>query len=75
MDGSNLIYVVMPIVMVLALVVLVGLPFVGTRGAGDSRSGGGHSRGQESGAQLPDRSVAADAVESSGPTSGTSSMP
>jgi hypothetical protein len=74
MEGSDLIYIVMPIVISLALVVLIALPFVGDRGAGDSHSGGGHPRGQESRGQLSDRPVAADAVGSSRPTGEKRSM-
>jgi len=48
MTGSDSIYIVMPIIMTLALVVLIGLPFVGARGAGESHPGGGHPRPTQS---------------------------
>jgi hypothetical protein len=50
MQGSNLIYIVMPVVIVLALVVLIALPFAGTR--------------QQSQGQVPGRPVARDAFGS-----------
>jgi hypothetical protein len=74
MEGSDLIYIVMPIVVSLALVVLIALPFVGDRGAGASHSGGGHPRGQDARGQLPDRPVAADPIGSSRPTGEPRSM-
>ncbi len=40
MDGSEAIFIVMPIVIVVVLLVLIVLPFVGDRGSGGSRSGG-----------------------------------
>lgn len=35
MHGSELVYVVMPVVILLALFVLITLPFAAARGAGD----------------------------------------
>jgi len=61
MDGSNLIFIVMPIVMVLALAVLIILPFYGARGSGGSHSGGRHPGGPESQGQVPGRPAAPDA--------------
>jgi hypothetical protein len=58
---GSLIYIVMPVVAVLALVVLCGLPFVGARESDESRSGG-HPRELESRGQAPDRPVAPDAL-------------
>jgi hypothetical protein len=58
---GSMIYIVMPVVAVLALVVLCGLPFAGSRESGESRSGGGHPRELGSGGHVPDRTVAPDA--------------
>ena len=60
MQGSDLIYIVMPVVILLALVVLIALPFAGTRGSGDRLSGRRHSHGHQSRGQIPDHSVAPD---------------
>jgi len=47
MDGSNGIFIVLPIVALITLLILVGLPFVGDRPSGAGRSGGGHTRGPQ----------------------------
>jgi hypothetical protein len=59
---GTLIYIVMPVVAVLALVVLCGLPFVGARESDESRAAAGHPRELGSRGQVPDRTVAPDAV-------------
>jgi hypothetical protein len=64
MQGSGLIFIVMPVGTLLALFVLIALPFAGARGSGDRRSGGRHSRGQESRGQISVQSAAADAFGS-----------
>ena len=61
MQGSDLIYIVMPVVVVLALSLLIVLPFVGARDSGDSRSASRGSIGQESRGQIPDHWAAPDA--------------
>ena len=48
MTGSDLIYIVMPIVVTLALVILVGLPFAGSRGTTGSHPAGGDPHRPES---------------------------
>jgi len=60
MQGPVLIYIVMPVVILLALFILVAVPFAGTRGSGHSLSGGRHSHGPESQDQIPGHSVAPD---------------
>ena len=50
--------VVMPVVILLALFILVAVPFAGTRGSGHSLSGGRHSHRPESQDQIPGHSVA-----------------
>ena len=64
MQGPDLIRSVMPVVTLLALFVLIALPFAAARGSGDSPSGGRHSRWQHSQGQLPDQSAAAGAFGS-----------
>jgi hypothetical protein len=47
MDGSDVIFIVLPIVAVVLLIVLVGLPYLGDREQGRSHAGGGpQTRGQ-----------------------------
>jgi hypothetical protein len=46
MDGSDLIFIVLPIVAVVILVILVGLPYLGDREQGHSHAGGPQARGQ-----------------------------
>lgn len=58
---GSLIYIVLPVVAVLALVILCGLPFVGARESDETRSSGGHPRELGSRGQAPDRAVAPDA--------------
>ena len=60
MDGSNGIYIILPIVALITLLILVGLPFVGNRESGDSRSSGRHSPGHQAQGQIPGHSAAAD---------------
>jgi len=61
MQGT-LIYIVMPVVAILSLVVLCGLPFVGAIESDESRSGGGHPRELGSRGQVPDQAVAPDTL-------------
>ena len=60
MQGPVLIYIVMPVVILLALFILVAVPFAGTRGSGHSLSGGRHSHGPESQDQIPGRPATPD---------------
>ena len=60
MDGSDGIFIVLPIVALIALLILVVLPFVGDRESGDSRSGGRQSLGHQAQSQIPGHSAAAD---------------
>ena len=53
MREPDLIYIVMPAVILLALVVLIALPFAAATGSGDRRSAGRHSGGQEPQGQMP----------------------
>jgi hypothetical protein len=61
MQGPDLIYVVMPVVILLALFVLIALPFAGTRGSNTSRAGGRHASRQQTQGQIQDQSIAPDA--------------
>jgi hypothetical protein len=60
MDGSDGIFIVLPIVALIALLILVGLPFVGDRESRDSRSAARHSLGHQAQGQIPDHSAPAD---------------
>jgi len=62
MQGPDLIYIVMPVVILLALVVLIALPFAAATGSGDRRSAGRHSGGQEPLGQMPGHPATTDAV-------------
>lgn len=64
MQGSDLIYVVLPVVILLALIVLITLPFAAARSSGDRRSGGRHSRRQQSQGQIPGHPAVPDAFGS-----------
>jgi len=64
MRGPDLIYIVMPAVILLALVVLIALPFAAATGSGDRRSAGRHSGGQEPQGQMPGHPARTDAVGS-----------
>jgi len=57
MDGSDQIFIVLPIVAIILLVVLVGLPYLGNREQSHSHAGGGH-RAQ---GQIPGQTASADA--------------
>jgi len=61
MDGSNGIFIVMPIVALIILLILVGLPYLGDRQSGHSRPGGGQSLRHQARGQIPGQSAAADA--------------
>ena len=47
MDGSNEIFIVLPIVAIVILAVLVGLPYWANRGEGHSPAGSRHSLGHQ----------------------------
>jgi hypothetical protein len=66
MDGSDAIYIVLPIVAIVILAILVGLPFFANRGEGRSPSGGQPSLGHraQDQVQVPSRSAPADASDS-----------
>ena len=64
MRGSDLIYIVMPAAILLALFVLIAPPFTAARGSGDRRSGGWHSRRQQTQGQIPGHSAVPDAFGS-----------
>jgi hypothetical protein len=64
MEGSNSLYIVMPIVMTLVLVVLIALPFIGARNPGHGHSSDTHSRWLGSEGQIPDHSATRNAVGS-----------
>ena len=55
MDGSNAIFIVLPIVALVTLLVLVGLPYIGDRAG--RPPGAGHSRGHQAQRQIPDGSA------------------
>ena len=61
MDGSNGIFIVLPIVALIILLILVGLPYLGDRQSGHGPSGGGHPLGHQAQGQIPGHSAAADA--------------
>jgi hypothetical protein len=58
MDGSNGIFIVLPIVALITLLILVGLPFIGDRPSGAGRSGGGHLRGGQAHGQITSQPTA-----------------
>lgn len=60
MDGSNGIFIVLPIVALIVLLILVGLPYLGDRQSGHGPSGGGRSLGHQAQDQIPGHSAAAD---------------
>jgi len=60
MDGSNGIFIVLPIVALIILLILVGLPFVGDMASDGSRSGARHSLGHETRGQIPGHSAGED---------------
>jgi FtsZ-interacting cell division protein ZipA len=64
MDGSNEIFIVLPIVAIVILVVLVGLPFWANRGEGRGQAGGRPSLGHQAQDQIPGHSPPADASRS-----------
>jgi hypothetical protein len=57
MDGSNTIFIVLPIVALVTLLVLVGLPYIGDRAGRGSQSGAGHSHGHQAHGEIPDHSA------------------
>jgi hypothetical protein len=61
MDGSNQIFIVLPIVAIVLLLVLVGLPYLGNREGRGSPPGAGHSPGPGIPSQIPGHSIASDA--------------
>ena len=61
MDGSNGIFIVMPIVALIILLILVGLPYLGDRQSDPRHSRGGRSLGPQAHGQIPGLSAAADA--------------
>jgi hypothetical protein len=64
MDGSNEIFIVLPIVAIVILVVLVGLPFWANRGEGRGQAGGRPSLGHQAQDRIPGHSPPADASRS-----------
>jgi hypothetical protein len=62
MDGSNGIYIVLPIVALVTLLILVGLPYIGDRAG--RPSGAGHSPGHQAHGQIADRSAGTGAAGS-----------
>lgn len=64
MDGSNEIFVVLPIVAIVILVILVGLPYLADRQSRGSHPGAGHSTGPGIHSQIPGHSIASDASRS-----------
>jgi hypothetical protein len=62
MEGSNSLFIVMPIVITLVLVVLIALPFVGARDPGRGLPGDTRWLGSEG--QIPDHSATPHAVGS-----------
>jgi hypothetical protein len=64
MDGSNEIFIVLPIVGIVILAILVGLPFWANRGEGRSPADGRHSLGHQAQDQVPGHSAPADASRS-----------
>jgi hypothetical protein len=68
MDGSNQIFIVLPIVAIVLLLVLVGLPFLGDREENrGKRSGAGPPPGPGIRSQVPSHSIAPDASSSDVP--------
>jgi hypothetical protein len=63
MDGSDQIFIVLPIVAVVILVILVGLPYLGNREQSHSRAGGGHQPRD----QIPGHSADAHGGDAIGP--------
>lgn len=61
MDGSNEIFIVLPLVAIPLLALLVGLPYWANRGEGHPPPGGRHSLGRPAQDQIPGRSAPADA--------------
>ena len=61
MDGSDQIFIVLPIVAIIILAILVGLPYLGNRSSRDSHAGSGHSGGHQVQGQIPGHSARADA--------------
>lgn len=61
MDGSNQIFIVLPIVAIVILAILVGLPYWANRGEGRPPAGGKHSLGRQAQDQIPGHSAPSDA--------------
>jgi hypothetical protein len=61
MDGSNGIFIVLPIVALITLLILVGLPFLGDKYSGGSHSGGGRPLGHQAREQIPGHPAGPDA--------------
>jgi len=61
MDGSNGIFIVMPIVALIILLILVGLPYLGDRQSDPRHSRGGRALGHQAHGQIPGHSAAAEA--------------
>ena len=61
MDGSNQIFVVLPIVAIVMLVILVGLPYLADRQSRVSHPGAGHPPGPGIHSQVPGQSIGSDA--------------
>ena len=62
MDGSNQIFVVLPIVAIVLLLVLVGLPFLGNREGRGCPPGTEPAPGPGIRSQVPSHSIAPDAA-------------
>jgi hypothetical protein len=60
MDGSNGIFIVLPIVALIILLILVGLPYLGDRQSNPSHSHGGRPLGHQAQSQIPSQSATAD---------------
>jgi hypothetical protein len=58
LDGSDGIYIIMPIVALIGVAILVVLPFVGDKKPVDSGSGGSHGLGHRAQGQVPGHSAA-----------------
>jgi hypothetical protein len=61
MDGSNGIFIVLPIVALIVLLILVGLPYLGDRQGAPGHSGGRRPLGHQPEGQIPGHSTTADA--------------
>ena len=61
MDGSDQIFIVLPIVAIILLVLLVGLPYLGDREQSHRHAGGELSGGHQAQGQIPGQSASADA--------------